>query len=72
MSHITKLILRVVMNRVRGRTLHEIAPEQSGSLPEKGTSNAIFVIIRMSEREQLRRKRTYMHVSLITAKHLIR
>ena len=27
MSHITKLIQRVVMNRVRGRTLQEISPE---------------------------------------------
>ena len=35
MSHITKLILHVVMNRVGGRTLQEIAPEQYGFMPEK-------------------------------------
>ena len=50
MSHITKLIIRVVMNRVRGRTLQEIAPEQYGFMPDKRTRNAIFVLRRMSER----------------------
>ena len=44
MSHITKLIICVVMNRVRGRTLQEIAPEQYGFMPDKGTRNAIFVL----------------------------
>ena len=50
MCHITKLILRVVMNRVRGRTLQEIALEQYGFMPDKGTRNAIFVLRIMSER----------------------
>ena len=50
MSHITKLILRVVMTRVRGRTLQEIAPELYGFMPDKGTRNAIFLLRRMSER----------------------
>ena len=50
MNHITKLILRVVMNRVRGRTLQEISPEQYGFMPEKGTRNTIFVLRRISER----------------------
>ena len=40
MRHITKLILRVVMNRVRDRTLQEISPEQYGFMPDKGTRNA--------------------------------
>ena len=70
MSHITKLILPVVMNRVRGRTLQEIAQVQYGFMHDKGTRNAIFVLRRMSERA-MRSKRTYMHVSLITANHLI-
>ena len=51
MSHITNLIVRVVMYRVRGRTLQEIAPEQYGFMPDKGTRNAIFVLRRMLERE---------------------
>ena len=28
MSHVTKLVLRIVINRIRGRTLDEIAPVQ--------------------------------------------
>ena len=55
-SHITNLSLRVVMNRVRGRTLEEISPEQYGFMPDKGTLNAIFVFKRMSERAIEKRK----------------
>ena len=40
MSHVTKLILRLVVNRVRGRTLQEIAPEKYGFMPDKGIRNA--------------------------------
>ena len=47
--HIIKLILRVVMNRVRDRTLQEIAPEQYGFMSDKGTRNATFVLRRMSK-----------------------
>ena len=64
-----KLILRLVMNRVRCRTLQEIAPEQYGFMPDKGTRNAIFLLIRMSERAIEKQKD--IHVSLITAKHFI-
>ena len=31
-------------------TLQEIAPEQNGVMPDMGTGNTIFVLIRMSER----------------------
>ena len=59
MSHITKLILHVVMNRVRGRTLQEIAPDQYGFMPDKGIRNAIFVLRRMSERAIEKQKDIY-------------
>ena len=59
MSHITKLILRVVMNRVRGKTLQEIAPEQYDFMPDKGTRNAMFVLRRMSERAIEKQKDIY-------------
>jgi len=59
MSHITKLVLRVVMNRVRGRTLHDIAPEQYGFMPDKGTRNAIFVLRRLTERAIEKQKNIY-------------
>ena len=70
MTDITNLILRVVMNRVRGRTLQEIAPEQYGFMPDKGIRNAIFVLRIMSERE-IEKQKDIMHVSLTTAEHLI-
>ena len=50
MSHVTKLVLRIVINRIRGRTLDEIAPVQYGFMPDKGTGNAIFVLRRLVER----------------------
>ena len=59
MSHITRLILRVVMNRVRGRTLQEIAPEQYGFMPDKGTRNTIFVLRRMPQRVIEKQKDIY-------------
>ena len=50
MSHVTKLVLLSVINRIRGRTLDEIAPVQYGFMPDKGTGNAIFVLRRLVER----------------------
>ena len=50
MSHITKLVLRIVINRIRGRTLQEVSPEQCGFMPDKGTKNAIFVLKRLVEK----------------------
>ena len=52
LSHVTRLVLRVVINRIRGRTLDEIAPVQYGFMPDKGTGNAIFVLRRLVERSQ--------------------
>ena len=49
MSHVTKLVLRIVINRIRGRTLDEIAPAQYGFMPHKGTRNVIFVLRRLVE-----------------------
>ena len=50
MSHITKLVLRIVINRIIIRTLQEVSPEQYGCIPDKGTRNAIFVLKRLVER----------------------
>ena len=35
MSHVTKLVLCIVINRIRGRILHENAPEQYGFMLDK-------------------------------------
>ena len=37
MSHVTKLVLRVIMNRIRGRTLSEISEVLYGFMPDRGT-----------------------------------
>ena len=50
MSHVTKLVLQIVINRNRGITLDDIAPVQYGFMPDKGTGNAIFVLRRLMER----------------------
>lgn len=50
MSHLTKVVLRVLLNRLRGRTAGEVAEEQYGFMPDKGTRNAIFVLKILSER----------------------
>ena len=50
MSHVTKLLLRIVINRIRVRTFDEIAPVQYDFLTDKGTGNVIFVLRRLVER----------------------
>jgi hypothetical protein len=59
MSHVTKLELQIIMNRIRGRTLPEIAEEQYGFMPDRGTRNAIFVLRRMVERSIEKKKDVY-------------
>ena len=49
-SHVTKLILRILLERFRGRTAGEIAEEQYGFTPDKGTCNAIFLVRMLTER----------------------
>ena len=60
MSHVTKLVLRVIMNRIRGRTLREISEVQYGFMPDRGTRNAIFVLRRLVERMIEKQKDVYV------------
>ena len=60
MSHVTKLVLRIVINRIRGRTLHVIAPEQYGFMPDKGTGNGIFILRMFVERSIEKQKYVYV------------
>ena len=59
MSHVTKLVLRIVINRIRRRTLDEIAPVQYGFMPDKGTGNVIFVLRRLVERSVEKQRDVY-------------
>ena len=60
MSHVTKLVLMVIMNRLRGRTLSEISEVQYGFMPDRGTKNAIFVLRRLVERMIEKQKDMYV------------
>ena len=50
MSHITKVILRVIMMRARRCTKPEINQEQCGFVEDTGTRNAIFIVRTLCER----------------------
>ena len=50
MSHVTKILLRILMMRARCRIRPEIGKEQFGFVLDAGTRNAIFVLRMLSER----------------------
>ena len=50
MSHITKVIIRVIMMRVPRCTKSEISQEQCGFVEDTGTINAIFIVRTLCER----------------------
>ena len=50
MSHITRVLLRVLMLRMRKSLRPEIAKTQFGFVPDKGTRNAIFTLSMLMER----------------------
>ena len=56
MSHATKLVLRVLMNRLRAKSLMEISQVQYGFMSDRGTRNAIFVLRRLVERSIQKQK----------------
>ena len=58
--HVTKLVLRVIMNRIRGRTLSDFSEVRYGFMPDRGTRNAIFVLSRLVERMIEKQKDVYV------------
>ena len=60
MSHVTKLLLRIIMMRVRNKINPEIAEEQCGFVEGKGTTNAIFILRTLIERALERQKDVYL------------
>ena len=50
MSHINKILLRIIMLRARSRIMPEIGEEQCGFVQDAGTRNAISMLRTMSER----------------------
>ena len=50
MSHVTKIMLRVILSRVRNKTKPEITQTQCGFVSDSGTRNAIFLLRMLAER----------------------
>ena len=44
MSHMTKVLLKILLQHMRCRTKGEISVEQFGFMPDKGTRNAILML----------------------------
>ncbi|GFO07610.1 endonuclease-reverse transcriptase [Plakobranchus ocellatus] len=60
MSHITKILLKIIMPRVRNKIKSEIAEEQCGFVEDKGTSNAIYILLTLIERALEVQKDVYL------------
>ena len=50
MSHVTKILLRIIMKRARNKIKPKIANEQCGFVEGKGTINAIYILRTLIER----------------------
>ena len=59
-SHVTKIILRILLLRARSRITPEIGLEQFGFVKDAGTRNAIFVIRNITERAVEMQKDVFM------------
>ena len=59
-SQITKIILKVILNRIKGKLKLEIAEEQYGFMKDKGTRNAIFIMRMLTERAVEVQKEVHM------------
>ena len=60
MSHIIKLILRIIMRRARSKINPEIGEQHCGFVEDAGTRNAIFMVRMLSERAIKMQKELYM------------
>ena len=59
MSHVTKIILRVLMNRIKMKIYAEVSWSQFGFRKNKGTRNAVFVMRTLAERSIEMQKNLY-------------
>jgi len=60
MSHVTKIILRVLMNRIKKKIHAEVSWSQFGFRKCKGTRNAVFVMRMLAERSIEMQKNLYI------------
>ncbi|GFR92248.1 endonuclease-reverse transcriptase [Elysia marginata] len=60
MSHLTKLLLIIIMTRIRGKLRPEISNNQFGFVEDRGTRNAIFTLSMIIERAIEMKKDLYL------------
>ena len=60
MSHVTKVLLRVILMRVRNKIHPEIAEERCGFVEGKGTANAVYMLRTLIERALEVQKDVYL------------
>ena len=60
MSQLTKIILKVILNRIRSKIQNEIAEVQYGFMQGKGTRNAILIVRSIIERMIEMQREVYM------------
>ena len=48
MSHVTKLLLKIILNRIKIQIDNEVGKEQFGFRPQSGTREAIFCMRMMT------------------------
>ena len=60
LSHLTKVLLRVIMMRVRNKIRPEIAEEQCDFVESKGTANAVYMLRTFIERALEVQKDVYL------------
>ena len=61
MSHITKLILKIIMERLHSRIRPEIGIEHCGFVHDTGTRKAVFMVRMISERAIEKQRDVYMY-----------
>ena len=64
MSHVMKIILRVVLNRIKDTIRRELSEDQFGYRPGKGTRNAILCLRSLMEK-RIEKQKTCIYVVLI-------
>ena len=60
MSHLTKILLRIIMKRVKNKLSPELAKSQFGFVSDSGTRNAIFTLQTLMERSVEVQKDLYL------------
>ena len=59
MNHSTKILLRIIINRMKNAIHAEVNECQYGFMPDKGTRNAVYVLNRIAERSKQVQKKVF-------------